>query len=75
MSETEAKRDLAVKHYPFKWKKAQEMAHDLRHHPELDDYWSKVRLLYLELGGEYVHQLNFLQWLHYFSPVDLVRRA
>lgn len=50
-----ARRGLDIAHYPFKWKEAQSLA---EHNERKDDnrllpYWERVRLLYLELGGEF----------------------
>ena len=66
MTETAASEDLAIRHYPFKWRQAQRLAFNLRHHPDIPDYWKRVRLLYLELGGEYVLQLPALKRLQYW---------
>lgn len=73
MSKADAMRDLAIRHYPGKWKSAQKLA-DTRHHPEID-YWAAVRKLYLELGGEYVGQLPLLQRLRYILPLDTAHGA
>ncbi len=74
MTEKEAIQDLAIRHYPGKWKTAQGLAHDDRHYPELD-YWARARKLYLELGGEFVGQLPFLKRLLYLLPLDLAHKA
>lgn len=50
VSELKALAGLAVKHYPGKLKQAKRLAET--HHTELP-YWGRVRLLFLELGGEY----------------------
>jgi hypothetical protein len=54
--ESIAQEGLDVKHYPFKWKEAKVMAErnqrtDSNHYLP---YWERVRLLYLELGGEFI---------------------
>lgn len=55
LSEFQAADQLDIKHYPFKWKRAQEMALDEAVYSadmKLLPYWERVRQLYLELGGE-----------------------
>ncbi len=74
MTEKESMRGLAIRHYSGKWKQAQRLASDSRHHPELD-HWSRVRVLYLELGGLYIQQLRLLQRLVYMLPFDTSGRA
>jgi hypothetical protein len=72
MTEREAKQDLAVLHYPGKWKAAQRSV-DGNHDSQTRrswPYWKRVRQLYLELGGEYVGQLQILQRLRYAEPMD-----
>jgi hypothetical protein len=53
--ESVAREGLDVRRYPFKWKKAQELAHspDLSEKHLVLPYWERVRLIFLELGGEY----------------------
>jgi hypothetical protein len=51
-------KDLAVKHFPGKWKEAKRMAGDRLNAEEGVEYWLLVRRFYLELGGEYVEQLQ-----------------
>ena len=48
--------DLDIEHYPGKFRRAQEMAMSDREYEDsrhLLPYWERVRLFYLELGGEY----------------------
>jgi hypothetical protein len=53
-TELDAAEGLDIKGYRGKWNKAQELAHS----PDLSadhlalPYWERVRLLFLELGGE-----------------------
>jgi hypothetical protein len=63
-NEAEAMDGLAIKHYHFKWKSAKVMAGN--HHQDFP-YWARVRILYLELGGLYIHQLNPRQQALYFK--------
>lgn len=53
-----ASEGLNIRGFSCKWKVAQELA---VHNQRTDDcrllpYWERVRLLFLELGGEYVNQ-------------------
>lgn len=54
-SEEQAKAGLNTRGYHFKWKQAKALA---AQNERTDDgrilpYWERVRLLFLELGGEY----------------------
>jgi hypothetical protein len=64
MSEEEvvARQDLDVRHCPFKWKQAKRLAerNERKDDNRLLPYWERVRLLYLELGGEYECYANEL---------------
>ena len=53
--EQQAQQGLDVDHYPFKWKQAQRLAesNERKDGREVLPYWERVRLLYLELGGEF----------------------
>jgi hypothetical protein len=53
--ERTAREGLDVRGYPGKWLKAQELAqsNQRRDNGRLLPYWERVRLLFLELGGEY----------------------
>ena len=68
MTEQEANRDLAIIHYPGKWKSAQRSvaanadSQSRRSWP----FWKRVRQWYLEIGGLYVGQLQESQrWQYY----------
>jgi hypothetical protein len=50
----EAISGLDIKHYPGKWKTAQGLAHKPNSDNYFLPYWERVRLLYLELGGEFI---------------------
>lgn len=57
LDEKRASEGLNVRGYSGKWRKAQEIA--LRN--ETDDirllpYWERVRVIFLELGGEYINE-------------------
>ena len=62
MNRSEAQRDLAIKHYPGKWRTAITMA-GVRD----KNYWGRVRLYYLELGGLFIGQLKPGQQALYFN--------
>ncbi len=68
LTEAEASRDLAIKHYPGKWKaaKAYCMAHQQYAKPG-EGYWAQVRRHYLELGGEFIGQLCARQRAQYMN--------
>lgn len=53
--ESAAAHGLNVKGYAGKWQKAQELAtrNERTDDNRLLPYWERVRLLFLELGGEY----------------------
>jgi hypothetical protein len=57
MSEALAVRGLDVRGYAGKWAKAKDMAlaHERGDHDRMP-YWDRVRLLFLELGGQYADQ-------------------
>ncbi len=66
MTMNEALRDLAVAHYPGKWKVARQYC--LNHEAKAgESYWAFVRRTYLELGGEFIGQLCARQQAHYFN--------
>lgn len=69
MTEQECKQDLAIRHYPGKWKAALDMAKRAKASRSLpgEDYWAHVRRTYLELGGQFVGQLDPIQQAHYFE--------
>lgn len=50
-----AREGLDIDHYPGKWKSAQRLAtsNERRDGYNHMPYWERVRLLYLELGGEF----------------------
>lgn len=52
----QAMSDLDVAGYPGKWKAAQELAekNERTDDNRLLPYWERVRILFLELGGEYL---------------------
>jgi len=55
-NESAAQQGLDIEHYPGKWRQAKVLA---THNQRRDDYrllpyWERVRLLYLELGGEFL---------------------
>jgi hypothetical protein len=57
-AEEEAKAGLNLKGFRGKWKQAMQLA---RENERTDDnhllpYWERVRLLFLELGGQYIDQ-------------------
>lgn len=54
--ESQATAGLDVAHYPFKWKQAQKLAQSNERQDDnrLLPYWERVRLLFLELGGEFI---------------------
>lgn len=54
-SEEQAKQGLNVSGYHFKWKRAKYLAekNDRADDFRILPYWERVRLLFLELGGEY----------------------
>ena len=56
MSEKIASQGLNVSGYAGKWKAAQELAakNERRDDNRLLPYWERVRLLFLELGGEFL---------------------
>jgi hypothetical protein len=68
MTEAEASRDLAILHYPGKWKAAKQycMHNDQYAHPG-EGYWAHVRRTYLEVGGEFVGQLCARQRAQYMN--------
>jgi len=51
-----AEQGLDIRRYPFKWKEAQRLAtlNERTDDNRLLPYWERVRLLFLELGGEYL---------------------
>ena len=53
--EAVAAEGLNIRGYHFKWKKAQEMAtrNDGDEEHRILPYWERVRLYFLELGGEF----------------------
>ncbi len=53
-----AQEGLNVRGYHFKWKQAKALAanNDRTDAGHILPYWERVRLLFLELGGEYVHR-------------------
>lgn len=53
-----AAEGLNVRGYSGKWRKAQELAdkNERTDDNRLLPYWERVRLLFLELGGEYLEQ-------------------
>ena len=51
-------RDLAIRLYPGKWSTAKGMARERTTKCEGVDYWLLARKFYLELGGEYVEQID-----------------
>lgn len=76
ITECDAYCDLAVKHYGGKWKHAKEYVsggHDAKDRAGMP-YWNRVRLVYLELGGEYVEQLKIMQKLQYSQASDMAYR-
>ena len=52
--------DLDIFGYHGKWKKAKELAvkNERRDNNRLLPYWERVRLLFFELGGDYLHEKN-----------------
>ena len=68
MTRLEAERGLAIRHYPGKWRSAQQIAEREWHitHPK---FWETVRLRYLELGGLFVDQLTPEQREHVAASV------
>lgn len=53
--ESIAQEGLDTRRYPFKWKEAKRLAekNERTDDNRLLPYWERVRLLFLELGGEY----------------------
>jgi hypothetical protein len=53
--EETAKQGLNVKGYGFKWRQAKRLAesNERKDDNRLLPYWERVRLIFLELGGEY----------------------
>lgn len=54
--ETVAKEGLDVSHYPGKWRAAIRLAisNERTDENRLLPFWERVRILFLELGGEYL---------------------
>lgn len=50
----DAKRGLETSLYPFKWADAQRLAQspDLSENHRILPFWERVRMIYIELGGE-----------------------
>ena len=72
MTKSEATHDLAILHYPGKWKAAQRSVENNADSQSRRSwpYWKRVRQLYLEFGGEYIGQLQPLQRLRYALQLD-----
>jgi hypothetical protein len=58
-------KDLAIKHYNGKWQHAKEYVKKYQTSNDEFNYWMNVRQIYLELGGEYIHQLKLSQRYQY----------
>lgn len=61
--------DLALCHYPGKWRVAKEWA-DKSFQCGTYEWWEKARLTFLELGGEYIHQLQHGRQAHYTQSCE-----
>jgi len=61
--------NLAIKHYPFKWKKALAFAKSgfIPQHMKGFNFWQRAYTYYLELGGAYIKQMPLITQITHYS--------
>lgn len=69
MTQYEASKDLAIKHYGGKWRQAQRLvkAEDCKRDNWEESYWSRVRSTYFALGGILIAELSPRKQALYFK--------